>query len=409
MKNQKLTGFFILGFLAVFLSACFNPITAIPPKSGDPVTDPFTVDILIGKDGSARTVAGPDSARIKSDIRNVIQLVVTDDAGHLIAFDEDRRESDTDQAASLAIDSITFGQTYHFLILIGHWERDFPAEKTGGGDYVYKEDTPPTLLAAGLKDLLVTGSGKITVVMWPIVVDTTFHTPNTGAPSPTTGPAVTDGKPGKVGILPVDWSVTWTVKQGATGNGFTELVRAQKIKDSQAGNELLVRSKKTIARGTGFTGDTVSDAALSGTEKNTITLPITPYTSGIRRIGTSGSVNFRLEYVPFNLTDPGEWSTVDDTVFNLEETGPVWIIRNGVNDLAQDEKTDFNNLGKSGHTDPDAAAFANGNGAVFFEAAADEAAAVPEAGDLVIRNGIFVGSSSSTTPEITFITEGYGG
>ncbi|MDR2742926.1 MAG: hypothetical protein LBB98_12350, partial [Treponema sp.] len=70
MKNSKLAHFFALGCLlpgyllpgflaALLLAGCFNPITAIPPKTGDPVTDPFTIDIMIGKDGSARTVAGP--------------------------------------------------------------------------------------------------------------------------------------------------------------------------------------------------------------------------------------------------------------------------------------------------------------------------------------------------------------
>jgi hypothetical protein len=53
--------FFLGGILAsLLLAGCFDPITAAPPKTGDP----FTVGIMIGKDGSARTVAGPDSDRI---------------------------------------------------------------------------------------------------------------------------------------------------------------------------------------------------------------------------------------------------------------------------------------------------------------------------------------------------------
>jgi hypothetical protein len=89
MKHAKLSSLFLSGFLALVLAGCFNPITAIPPKTGDPVTDPFTIDIIIGKDGSARTVAGPDADRIKGDIRNIIQLVVVDKLTRQIAaFDE---------------------------------------------------------------------------------------------------------------------------------------------------------------------------------------------------------------------------------------------------------------------------------------------------------------------------------
>jgi hypothetical protein len=173
MKNSKLLGFLAFSFLAVLLAGCFNPILAISQKTGDPVTDPFTVDIFIGQDGSARTVAGPDSSRIKDDnIRNFIQLVVVDkDEKKIVAFAEDRMTDKNDEGAVLSINSITFGKKYDFLFLMGHWEHD--------GNYHYYDTLadfrPPTLLAAGLKEQLVTGSGKITVVMWPIVVDTVLR------------------------------------------------------------------------------------------------------------------------------------------------------------------------------------------------------------------------------------------
>ncbi|MDR2743346.1 MAG: hypothetical protein LBB98_14520 [Treponema sp.] len=137
MKNSKFTRFFVSGcFLAaILLAGCFNPITVIPPKSGNPVTDPFTIDILIGKDGSARSVAGPDSTRIKGDnIRNFIQLVVVDKTTkQIVAFDEDRMTDKDDEEAVLSIESITFGNNYNFLLLMGHWEHD--------GSYNYY-DTP---------------------------------------------------------------------------------------------------------------------------------------------------------------------------------------------------------------------------------------------------------------------------
>ncbi|MDR2742780.1 MAG: hypothetical protein LBB98_11605 [Treponema sp.] len=72
MKNLKSSALFVSLSLAILLAGCFNPITAIPPKQGDPRSDPFTVDILIGKDGYARTVAGPDSAAIKGSLCNTL-------------------------------------------------------------------------------------------------------------------------------------------------------------------------------------------------------------------------------------------------------------------------------------------------------------------------------------------------
>jgi hypothetical protein len=94
-------------------------------------------------------------------------------------------------------------------------------------------------------------------------------------------------------------------------------------------------------------------------------------------------------------------------VFGLNGTNvPVWIIRNGVNDLAQDVNTDFEKLGKS-----DMPEGTNGNGAVSFAIAADSPANPedPQDGDLVIKDGTFVGPSNSSTPKIGFTTAGYDG
>ncbi|MDR2742708.1 MAG: hypothetical protein LBB98_11240 [Treponema sp.] len=397
MKNAKLTGLFaksgrlyaslLPGFLAaILLAGCFNPITAIPPKTGDPVTDPFTVDIFIGKDGSARTVAGPDSARIKGDnIRNFVQLVVFDKTDQkIVALAEDRRTLKNSEGAVLSINSIAFGKKYDFLLLMGHWEHD--------GNYTYDESEPPTLLAAGLKEIDVTGSGKITVVMWPIVVDTEFRA--TG--NRTAAPVVSDGKPGKVSLLPVDWGVRWMVKKGSSGNGFESLVTAQKVINGEAGEDLLVTDKQAIVTAA---GQRYTDALLTVAE-NVITLgSIGSYTAGITKIGTVGSVQFRLEYVPFNVTDVGIWDDYQgDSKFDLDGTKtPVWVIRNGINDEAQNATTDFSRFGNE--------AGYNGNGAVTYVVAA----ATPQPGDLVIRDGKFEGPSSSKTPNIGFTTAGYEG
>jgi hypothetical protein len=85
----------------------------------------------------------------------------------------------------------------------------------------------------------------------------------------------------------------------------------------------------------------------------------------------------------------------------------MWIIRNGVNDEAQDgNTTDFNSFH---HPDlkPDetlATANANGNGAVRFSVAAK----TPVGGStLVVKDGKFVGPVGSTEPKIGFTTAGY--
>jgi hypothetical protein len=395
----------IMGILMILLAGCFNPITVIPSQEGEQITAdyaPFTVDINIGKNGRARSIAGPGAGLIQTgNIRNVIQLMVLNSQGEIVAFDEARRGSDNEAAATLTIESIPFNNTYNFLLLMGHWDRDYEAEKTSGGTYVYIESLPPTLLAAGLKEVTVTGAGTVTITMWPIVVDTKFTTANvdvTPETARTVEPAVTDGKPGRANLLPVDWDVTWTIKRGDSNtNGLTDLIDAQKKLAPASGNELIVKSKRIIGRGDGFSEiDMISNSP--GSSGNVITQSISTFTSGMARITTEGSVNFRLEYVPFNMTSG--WAAFnDDSAFDLTTGTPIWVIRNGINDAAQNSKTDFQNIGKGE---------ANGNGAVSFGITE----AYPGGGEtekLIVKDGKFLGPSNSTTPKIQFTTEGYTG
>jgi hypothetical protein len=109
--------------------------------------------------------------------------------------------------------------------------------------------------------------------------------------------------------------------------------------------------------------------------------------------------------VPYNLTAGGLWSGFNSqSAFDLDGTNaPVWIIRNGINDLAQTAATDFtafHNIGNPG------AAAANGNGAVRF-AIAVKTPSEGGAGSLEITDGKFVGPSTSDEPEICFTTGGY--
>jgi hypothetical protein len=396
-QGSKLPGFLLPGILAVLLAGCFNPMVTIPPDTAENAqaqAQSFTVDIFIGPDTQSRSIAGPDNARIMGDIRNIIQLIVMDDSGKIVVFNEVRRKNDAEKDVKLIIEAIPFGKTYHFLLLMGHWERDYGAE--AGGNYEYT-DNPPTLLAAGLWDQLITGNGKVTMTMWPIVVDTTFT-----SGIRTAGPVVNMGKPEAASLLPVDWDVTWTLKRGLTGNGLMDLVNAQKIPDSAAGDALLLKSTPQTMVREGTVAGTWSDAVLNG---NVITRSIKEYTSGFKKIGTKGSVNFKMEYVPFNLTGAGEWSGAGTSAFDLRKGGPVWIIRNGVNDLAQDGDTDFNRFHNIGNAGMESA---NGNGAVRFEIAAKKPGG-PGGSTLVVKDGVFLGPVSSTTPEIAFTTEGHEG
>jgi hypothetical protein len=81
---------------------------------------------------------------------------------------------------------------------------------------------------------------------------------------------------------------------------------------------------------------------------------ISTYTDGLAQIGKNYAANFELTYVPFknSLWTNNKWSP----------SKTEWIIRNGVNNEVQNDKTDFSNPNKwFSATEP-----TNGNGAVRF-------------------------------------------
>jgi hypothetical protein len=87
--------------------------------------------------------------------------------------------------------------------------------------------------------------------------------------------------------------------------------------------------------------------------------------------GNEGYANFNLEYAPFSLND-AVWNGFDNlTALNLKIGKPVWIIRNGANDVAQDpDTTTFGSIGADGKVaeKPDwNGTTKNGNGAVTFK------------------------------------------
>jgi hypothetical protein len=358
--KKILLNLFAAAILAVVFAGCFSPVTIIPPDYED--TSSFTIDVRIGKNGSARSIVGPDVTKIKGNLCNVIQIIVVNEAGDITTFDEVRKSNDSELAAELTIDFIPFGATYYFLLLMGHWERDYAAEPADG-TYVYKEDSPPTLLAAGLKEERIVGDGEITVMMWPIVVDTQFTTTDetVASKSRKKEPVVQDGKPETVELHAANWTVTWTIIRGNTNSGLTDLIQAQRIPPfPETGDTLLLRSKKTFLRGAGLSDKEQTYEAKTG---NVITLGLGSYGAGEARKGKTGSVTFNLEYVPFNIrgTEKGNpWRQFNKkSAFDLSGANePVWVIRNGVNDLASDSKTNFKTLGDG---------TSNGNGATVFK------------------------------------------
>jgi hypothetical protein len=385
------------GILAALLAAagCFNPIAppSKPPvkaeaaeaASGSRPYEPYTVNVYLNGDGppAGRSVAGPTKERISGpNIRNYVQVIAIDMAtGEITGFTESRRTGLSQAAASLTLKGLVAGHTYGILYLEGHWERDYAAE-TADGDYAYTGN-PPTLLGAGYKDLPFSGGDSVTITVWPIYVDTVFT-----AAGLTVEPVVNAGKPGVVNLVPAAWTVNWKILRGESGSssGLGDLITAQRAAGSEEYG-IIPKSLKAVLREDGY-GETSPIPALTG---HTVTLPLRDYTN-ISRTG-GGSVNFALQFVPFNLTEG--WDRHDAiSVFDLAAGPPVWVIRNGLNDFPQDQLTDFEKFGNVPISE------ANGNGAVRFMSADPPPAAE---GKLVVWGGTY------KAPFINFTTSGYDG
>jgi hypothetical protein len=341
------------------------------PVAGVPAADDFTVSLAVGSGGpsaggspalSSRSVAGPDASGIQyGSIRNTIQVIVVKaDTGKVTNFQQVVRQNDAQASAVFTLNGLLAGSKYHFLVLMGHRERDYAAE-TPGGDYVYKDD-PPTLLAAGLladREIREGAGDIVNITMKPLVVDTVFKQAGTVVEA-----ALPAAKSGGALLSPmVGADLVWTLTRG-----FENLLAAQDIVAKEAGGigigfewdvpyqDALPRSvKKTLLRIDGE-ADVEAAAALSGTDDNQIVLNL-----GDHAAGTAGSANFTIGYAPFGVSNMDAFTAIDPDAL-------PWIIRNGVNDKAQNAGTVF--------PSPSAAAASpwtgttadkpNGNGAVAF-------------------------------------------
>jgi hypothetical protein len=400
MKNRGITAALLMAAVLPFvLAGCSNPITPPPPVQEEAAEAasareqfaPYTVSVRLAGDEaerSGRSVAGPTMDRINADdIRNYIQVIAVDKAdGKIAAFAEVRRSGVSHTLPTFILTGLVNEHTYGILFLQGHWERDYAKET--GGNYAYTNN-PPTLLSVGYEDVTFLGGGVVTISVWPIFMDTVFTTRDGGL---TVEPVVKAGKPGAVDLPASPWTVKWRIVRGESGktNGLEDLLKAQKAAFMTWDN-ILIRDLTAVVRLDG--NNPVSSASRPTLTGYTVTLPLDVNFTALSRVRKEGAVNFALSFVPFNLKEG--WAAYDKfSVFDLEKGLPEWVIRNGLNDLPQNDKTDFEKFGTVPITE------ANGNGAVRFNVVDPLPA---KAGELAATNGSWAASS------ITFTASGYTG
>jgi hypothetical protein len=427
MKTANPFLLLILG-LIIFFTGCFSALDGMTDKQAEAVpkvdSQPFTMEVhIMPQGGRERAIAGPSIPNIKNGLYNFIQLVIVDEKGTIQAFDEVIRRNSGEPNAVLTINSIPVGKEYHFLIMIGYWERDYDKDVTVDGitTFAYKKDVKPVLLAAGYQNKFIEGSKIVTITMWPLVIDTKF-TAGSGTVESGTG---TDGKILPVEILPnADWSVNWNIRRSTTAaNGLEYLINAQQAAGF-ASTDLLVRNKKFILDG-------VDKSVVEKTTTNDLIVSLGKY--GITDIGASHSVNFNLEYIPFNMSQKETWLKYnEESIFDFAANGaPVWIIRNGLNDLPQDANTNFAPL-SLGKIAAEGIRY-NGNGAVVAQVKENKGFTdenddgIPDGADdkdkdgypddpgtmdpnnFLIYDGKFLGPAGNKNPAISFKTAGYTG
>jgi hypothetical protein len=390
--RRNLIAFGIL--VMVVVAGCFQPAgnagfshTENPAAvSEQPMGyEPFEVTLYLRDDGENRSVVGPTMKRIcGTNIRNFIQVLLLDKSTNkVVEIFEHRRTSDANTGGIIGLYNIELGKTYSILLLQGHWKQDY--SRSTADDYKYDETVAPTLLLVGLApDVEIKpGVTKFRIATYPIWTDTKFISGSTEVEPTLTAYKTT--------LDQGTWRVQWTVKRDDNSgqNGFGDLETA-----AQIGGSALFKAVSSVVRiadpGAQLGANLAPTPRISG---NTVTLDIdSRYTNGIGRIGTEGSVNFNLKYVPFSLEDSGDWEA-KSKYFSAGGI-PEWIIRNGINDDTQDHNTDFDKFGKESGK--------NGNGSLAFLIDGYTET-------MTLTNGNFVGPASSAAPEITFTAGGYTG
>jgi hypothetical protein len=291
-------------------------------------------------------------------IRNIVQVIaVNAGTGDVAHFQQVVRERDADTSVELIVKNLWPGQRYHFLVLTGHRERNYTEETNPSVEYKYKTN-PPTLLAAGLlaDREIKSGDETLSIPMKPLAVDTVFTYEGVTVPAAL---PVTGGEGGTKLSAGVKARIVWTLSGGI-----------ETLRNAQAGlsginlnwGGLLFKTQNTILR---LDGDGPTEAPTTLAGNNQIALDL-----GALEAGKSGSANFKLEYLPFGFSAMDDFIAQDpdaagDIAGDIVPDYVPWIIRNGVNDLAQDTDTTF--ALENGKI-PWGVAAKNGNGAVVFTA-----------------------------------------
>jgi hypothetical protein len=236
-------------------------------------------------------------------------------------------------------------------------------------------------LAAGLNTkAIASGGNTVTISMYPIVVQTEFTAVG--------GDKVENPGTDKVfSLIPGNWNAVWTVTKGAVSTDPLQiLIDAQKKITGQEDESIL---KLNVASHTADPEPV--GGSLTG---NVYTLGVGSY--GLQQVGTAGYANFKLEYVPFGVSEDSAWAGFDG-VGKIDGV-PKWIIRNGINDAVQDTQTAFGNPNSWGGT-------ANGNGAVPWVIAVKTPGGGGGGSTLVVDVDSY--DWTDTKPTVGFTTGGY--
>jgi hypothetical protein len=379
LKIRKHTAWLAVFLTAALLSACsdfFEP-HAISEKAKiqGPLLDetPFDITVYVGDRDSAEQPTDSLAARTISDeingfgegVWNYAQIIVMENNGEggkrLVAWDESRDDGNGDGRLWIGTKGITMTQEYTFLLLMGHWE--WKKGVNGKREYI---GNAPTLLAAGC-EIAKPGEarrGRILITMHPLAVRVNFTGTGNGGDIRTLEPPVEGGKIKPVILEKVNEKADWTANWIMTRNALKKLLEAE---DSSEGFDTRFPAdmRKALIGTGGVPGevDTIEVASANGKAS----LNITDYADKTTRY-----VNFNLKYQPFRGRggdDPPPGTCPDQ---KLRPVFGPWIIRNGVNDLPQNEHTDFS-------YDANWNDAANGNGAVAFEGSfLDPAPAISE-------------------------------
>jgi hypothetical protein len=418
IKPQAFLGYSIM--LAALLGSCLNPISfkeeegaAALDAAGRTLTNPLPVEVEVkiyrssaaaGRNAASprpdtRAAAGVQNGGIRNENLNTItQLIVVDENGAVINFFENVAPNEAPY--EILIPSGGTPLKYGFLMLAGH-------KGSGGG--------APTLLRAGFKSVKLPQEEmefSIRITLWPLLVDTGFTSADAYIQGDKEKDPLTGG--GAQELPAVKWTLNWgikTVDMGANSGG-SGLIQLWNARAAVPGNpsSLFFKARGIINNEKENTPPAVTEYLPGGSppgnisvdvENSRVTLDIIGEQEKVPKINMTGSANFNLEYVPFSLAKTTDWAGFVSESQIIQNGLPVWIIRNGLNDLAQDGDTDFSLENGS-----------NGNGAVRFTVTAAESDDLTQAFSFSTRSDGSEGLDGSlideNSPEIEVKFSGQG-